>query len=85
VGNERLLNIVPMDEAQRRRRADSDEWLGAELCIHHDALETLANAQEDPGASKSRLYFERLGRMAARRLYINAAKAGWLDGTGEDR
>jgi hypothetical protein len=58
---------------------NGDEVIGAEVLALRCGLEMLVDAFENPDASESRVFFERVGKIAARKLYINAAKAGWLD------
>jgi len=71
-------NIASLGAA-RSRREDEEDRVEAVTVVYRDGIEALVNAFENPGAAESRAFFVRLGSAAARRLYINAAKAGMLD------
>lgn len=69
-------NITVLGAARLRQEGAGVE---ATVAVYPDGLAALVSACENPGNADSRAFFVRLGSAAARRLYINAAKAGYLD------
>jgi hypothetical protein len=59
-----------------RQEGDAVE---ATVAVYPDGIAALSAAFENPGARESLLFFQRLGHLAAKRLYVNAAKEGFLD------
>ena len=73
---ERKSNIAVLGAARVRQEGSGVE---ATVVVYPDGIAALVSACENPGSADSRAFFVRLGSAAARRLYINAAKAGLLD------